>query len=97
VSRQEGQDVSVLCKCPEAPGVQGRLPGARKGLGSGALTGANRIPELAEDEGEAKVLESWADTKRIVAEIIDAIRYKDIEKPNFVTVHFLDYERSGQG
>ena len=61
-----------------------------KGLGSGALTGANRIPELTEDEGEAKVLESWADTKRIVAEIIDAIRYKDIEKPNFITVHFLD-------
>lgn len=63
---------------------------AGKGLGSGALTGTNRIPGLTEDEGEAKVLESWADTKRIVAEIIDAIRYKDIEKPNFITVYFLD-------
>ena len=73
--------------------IQSELTG--KGLGSGALTGTNRIPELTEDEGEAKVLESWADTKRIiVAEIIDAIRYKDIKKPNFITVHFWISERS---
>jgi hypothetical protein len=61
-----------------------------KGFGSGAWTRTNRIPKLTEDEGEAKVLAYWADTKRIVAEIIDAIKYKDIEKPDFITVHFLD-------
>lgn len=61
-----------------------------KGLGSGALTGTNRAPKFTGNENEAKIMESWADTKRTTAEIIDAIRYQDIEKLNFIAVHFLE-------
>lgn len=50
-----------------------------KGLGSGALTGTNRVPVFTDDIAEAITIETYIDTKRIISEIIDAIKYKDIE------------------
>lgn len=60
-----------------------------KGLGSGALTGTNRVPRFTEDINEAKRIETYIDAKRIMGEIIDAIRYKDIEPMNGITLYFV--------
>lgn len=59
-----------------------------KGLGSGALTGTNRVPIFTDDITEAIVIETYIDTKRIMSEIIDAIRYKDIEMVDSLSVYF---------
>lgn len=63
-----------------------------KGLGSGALTGTNRVPRFTEDITEAKKIETYIDAKRIMGEIIDAIRYKDIEPVKSVNIVFVEVE-----
>ncbi len=59
-----------------------------KGLGSGALTGTNRVPIFTDDITEAIVIETYIDSKRIMSEIIDAIRYKDIEVVDNLSIYF---------
>ena len=61
-----------------------------KGLGSGALTGTNRVPIFTEDITKAKKIETFIDAKRIMGEIIDAIRYKDIKEVRMISIHFLE-------
>lgn len=61
-----------------------------KGLGSGALTGTNRIPRFTEDITEAKKIETYIDAKRIMGEIIDAVRYKDIEQTYSISLLLID-------
>lgn len=60
-----------------------------KGLGSGALTGTNRVPKFTDDIFKRKKIETFIDAKRIMGEIIDAIRYKDIEGIDLVTIQFI--------
>lgn len=71
-------------------GYGDRLTG--KGLGSGALTGTNRVPRFTEDITKAKKIETYIDAKRIMGEIIDAIRYKDIEPVKRVNIVFVEVE-----
>jgi len=71
-------------------GYGDRLTG--KGLGSGALTGTNRVPIFTEDVTKAKKIETYIDAKRIMGEIIDAIRYKDIEPVKSVNIVFVEVE-----
>ena len=59
-----------------------------KGLGSGALTGTNRVPRFTEDINEAKRIETYIDAKRIMGEIIDSIKYKEIEGIDSITICF---------
>lgn len=61
-----------------------------KGLGSGALTGTNRVPIFTNSMNKAKIFETYIDGRRTMSEIIDAIRYKDIEGLRMVSIHFLD-------
>lgn len=56
-----------------------------KGLGSGALTGTNRVPKFSD---KPKRIETYIDAKRIMSEIIDAVRYKEIEGVERVSVYF---------
>jgi hypothetical protein len=60
---------------------------AEKGLGSGALTGTNRVPLLTAED--VKEIKTFIDAKRIMSEIIDAIRYEDIEGIESVTMNIL--------
>lgn len=59
-----------------------------KGLGSGALTGTNRVPYFSTSGKDAKNIMTYIDAKRIIGEIIDSIKYKEIEGINFITIHF---------
>lgn len=63
-----------------------RLTG--KGLGSGALTGTNRVPVFSREKSEAKKIETYIDAKRITAEIIDAIKYNEINGVQAISVYF---------
>lgn len=58
-----------------------------KGLGSGALTGTNRVPMFTSDIRKSKSIETYIDAKRITGEIIDAMRYRDIERFKVVGIH----------
>ena len=60
-----------------------------KGLGSGELTGTNRIPVFTGNMDEAKDLGNFIDAKRVMGEIIDSVRYGDIYNVNCVSIHFL--------
>ena len=59
-----------------------------KGLGSGALTGTNRVPYFSTNEKDAKNIMTYIDVKRIIGEIIDSIKYGEIEGIDSITVHF---------
>lgn len=57
-----------------------------KGLGSGALTGTNRVPKFTENQEKGKRIQSYIDARRIMGEIIDAVKYNDIENVTSVTL-----------
>lgn len=59
-----------------------------KGLGSGALTSTNRVPVFTKGLLTAKKIETYIDAKRIVNEIIDAIKYKDIKPVQLIGIYF---------
>ena len=67
-------------------GYGNRLTG--KGLGSGALTGTNKVPTFTERKSKAKKIETYIDAKRVTAEIIDAIKYKEIKEIQMLGIHF---------
>lgn len=63
---------------------------AEKGLGSGALTGTNKIPYFRNNIEVAKEIKTFIDAKRIMSEIIDSIRYKDIKNIKMISIHILE-------
>lgn len=65
---------------------------SKKGLGSGALTGTNRVPVFTNSTKKAKEINNFIDAKRIMTEIIDSIKYEEIYNIKMISIHFLESE-----